>query len=89
VTDKARSDEPETAHRRSALCRRYQTPDLPGAEILDEQVENLYNSLYVKLADDRFNFEILDQGVYNGKMKDHTPTTIFLAFCFHIWSHHG
>jgi rhodanese-related sulfurtransferase len=25
-------------------------PDLPGAEILDEQVENLYNSLYVKLA---------------------------------------
>jgi hypothetical protein len=26
-------------------------PDLPGAEILDEQVENLYQSLYVKLAD--------------------------------------
>ena len=25
-------------------------PDLPGAEILDEQVENLYQSLYVKLA---------------------------------------
>ena len=23
-------------------------PDLPGAEILDEQVENLYNSLCVK-----------------------------------------
>jgi hydroxyacylglutathione hydrolase len=26
-------------------------PDLPGAEILDEQVQNLYQSLYVKLAD--------------------------------------
>jgi rhodanese-related sulfurtransferase len=26
-------------------------PDLPGAEILDEQVENLYNSLYKTLAD--------------------------------------
>jgi hydroxyacylglutathione hydrolase len=26
-------------------------PDLPGSEILDEQVENLYHSLYVKLAD--------------------------------------
>jgi hydroxyacylglutathione hydrolase len=25
-------------------------PDLPGAEILDEQVQNLYDSLYVKLA---------------------------------------
>ncbi|WP_320169603.1 rhodanese-like domain-containing protein [Maridesulfovibrio sp.] len=25
-------------------------PDLPGDEILDEQVENLYNSLYVKLG---------------------------------------
>ncbi len=25
-------------------------PDLPGNEILDEQVENLYNSLYVKLG---------------------------------------
>ena len=26
-------------------------PDLPGAEILDEQVANLYKSIYVKLAD--------------------------------------
>jgi rhodanese-related sulfurtransferase len=33
-------------------------PDLPGEEILDEQVENLYNSLYVKLADYPDHLEI-------------------------------
>jgi rhodanese-related sulfurtransferase len=33
-------------------------PDLPGAEILDEQVESLYQSLYVKLADYPDHLEI-------------------------------
>jgi rhodanese-related sulfurtransferase len=52
VTDKARSDEPEMLLTGDLLfVGDIGRPDLPGAEILDEQVQNLYNSLYVKLAD--------------------------------------
>jgi glyoxylase-like metal-dependent hydrolase (beta-lactamase superfamily II)/rhodanese-related sulfurtransferase len=52
VTDKARSDEPQMLLTGDLLfVGDIGRPDLPGAEILDEQVENLYNSLYVKLAD--------------------------------------
>ncbi|WP_155312764.1 MBL fold metallo-hydrolase [Desulfosarcina ovata] len=51
VTDKARSEEPEMLLTGDLLfVGDIGRPDLPGAEILDEQVENLYNSLYVKLA---------------------------------------
>lgn len=52
VTDKARSDEPEMLLTGDLLfVGDIGRPDLPGAEILDEQVQNLYNSLYVKLVD--------------------------------------
>ena len=52
VTDKVRSDEPELLLTGDLLfVGDVGRPDLPGAEILDEQVKNLYNSLYVKLAD--------------------------------------
>ncbi|WP_319522767.1 rhodanese-like domain-containing protein [uncultured Desulfosarcina sp.] len=52
VTDKVRSDEPEMLLTGDLLfVGDIGRPDLPGAEILDEQVENLYKSLYVKLAD--------------------------------------
>ena len=52
VTDKARSDEPQMLLTGDLLfVGDIGRPDLPGAEILDEQVENLYRSLYVKLAD--------------------------------------
>ncbi|WP_147820904.1 MBL fold metallo-hydrolase [Salidesulfovibrio onnuriiensis] len=52
VTDKVRSDEPEMLLTGDLLfVGDVGRPDLPGAEILDEQVKNLYNSLYVKLAD--------------------------------------
>ena len=52
VTDKLRSDEPEMLLTGDLLfVGDIGRPDLPGAEILDEQVENLYKSLYVKLAD--------------------------------------
>ncbi len=52
VTDKVRSEEPEMLLTGDLLfVGDIGRPDLPGAEILDEQVENLYNSLYVKLAD--------------------------------------
>lgn len=52
VTDKARSEEPEMLLTGDLLfVGDIGRPDLPGAEILDEQVENLYKSLYVKLAD--------------------------------------
>ena len=52
VTDTARSDEPQMLLTGDLLfVGDIGRPDLPGAEILDEQVENLYNSLYVKLAD--------------------------------------
>ena len=51
VTDKARSEEPEMLLTGDLLfVGDIGRPDLPGAEILDEQVENLYKSLYVKLA---------------------------------------
>ncbi len=52
VTDKARSDDPQMLLTGDLLfVGDIGRPDLPGAEILDEQVENLYKSLYVKLAD--------------------------------------
>ena len=52
VTDKARSEEPQMLLTGDLLfVGDIGRPDLPGAEILDEQVENLYNSLYVKLAE--------------------------------------
>lgn len=51
VTDTIRSDEPEMILTGDLLfVGDIGRPDLPGAEILDEQVENLYHSLYVKLA---------------------------------------
>jgi glyoxylase-like metal-dependent hydrolase (beta-lactamase superfamily II)/rhodanese-related sulfurtransferase len=52
VTDKARSVEPQMLLTGDLLfVGDIGRPDLPGAEIMDEQVENLYQSLYVKLAD--------------------------------------
>jgi len=52
VTDKIRSEEPQMLLTGDLLfVGDIGRPDLPGAEILDEQVENLYKSLYVKLAD--------------------------------------
>lgn len=51
VTDKVRSEEPEMLLTGDLLfVGDVGRPDLPGAEIIDEQVENLYNSLYVKLS---------------------------------------
>lgn len=52
VTDQVRSPEPEMLLTGDLLfVGDIGRPDLPGAEILDEQVENLYKSLYVKIAD--------------------------------------
>jgi glyoxylase-like metal-dependent hydrolase (beta-lactamase superfamily II)/rhodanese-related sulfurtransferase len=52
VTDKVRTDEPQMLLTGDLLfVGDIGRPDLPGADILDEQVENLYDSLYVKLAD--------------------------------------
>jgi glyoxylase-like metal-dependent hydrolase (beta-lactamase superfamily II) len=52
VTDKVRSEEPQMLLTGDLLfVGDIGRPDLPGAEILDEQVETLYQSLYVKLAD--------------------------------------
>lgn len=52
VTDKMRSEEPQMVLTGDLLfVGDIGRPDLPGAEILDEQVANLYHSLYVKLAD--------------------------------------
>jgi glyoxylase-like metal-dependent hydrolase (beta-lactamase superfamily II)/rhodanese-related sulfurtransferase len=52
VTDRARSEDPQMLLTGDLLfVGDIGRPDLPGAEILDEQVQNLYNSLYVKLAD--------------------------------------
>lgn len=52
VTDLVRSKEPELLLTGDLLfVGDIGRPDLPGAEILDEQVQNLYHSLYVKLAD--------------------------------------
>jgi glyoxylase-like metal-dependent hydrolase (beta-lactamase superfamily II)/rhodanese-related sulfurtransferase len=52
VTDKARSVEPQMLLTGDLLfVGDIGRPDLPGAEIMDEQVENLYQSLYVKLAE--------------------------------------
>lgn len=51
VTDTTRSAEPQMMLTGDLLfVGDIGRPDLPGAEILDEQVENLYHSLYVKLA---------------------------------------
>jgi hydroxyacylglutathione hydrolase len=51
VTDRARSDEPQMLLSGDLLfVGDIGRPDLPGAEILEEQVKNLYHSLYVKLA---------------------------------------
>lgn len=51
VTDKARSEDPQMLLTGDLLfVGDIGRPDLPGAEILDEQVENLYKSIYVKLA---------------------------------------
>jgi glyoxylase-like metal-dependent hydrolase (beta-lactamase superfamily II)/rhodanese-related sulfurtransferase len=51
VTDKLRSEDPQMLLTGDLLfVGDIGRPDLPGEEILDEQVENLYNSLYVKLA---------------------------------------
>lgn len=50
VTDKARSDMPELILTGDLLfVGSIGRPDLAGAEILDEQVKNLYDSLYEKL----------------------------------------
>jgi glyoxylase-like metal-dependent hydrolase (beta-lactamase superfamily II)/rhodanese-related sulfurtransferase len=52
VTDLVRSKEPELLLTGDLLfVGDIGRPDLPGAQILDEQVQNLYHSLYVKLAD--------------------------------------
>jgi hydroxyacylglutathione hydrolase len=51
VTDRARSEEPQMILTGDLLfVGDIGRPDLPGDEILDEQVRNLYNSLYVKLG---------------------------------------
>ena len=51
VTDTARSGEPQMLLTGDLLfVGDIGRPDLPGEEILDEQVKNLYHSLYVKLA---------------------------------------
>ncbi|SDU56624.1 MBL fold metallo-hydrolase [Desulfobacula phenolica] len=51
VTDTSRSSEPQMILTGDLLfVGDIGRPDLPGAEILDEQVENLYNSLYKTLA---------------------------------------
>jgi glyoxylase-like metal-dependent hydrolase (beta-lactamase superfamily II)/rhodanese-related sulfurtransferase len=51
VTDRSRSEEPEMLLTGDLLfVGDIGRPDLPGSEILDEQVNNLYDSLYVKLA---------------------------------------
>ena len=59
VTDTARSEEPQMLLTGDLLfVGDIGRPDLPGEEILDEQVENLYHSLYVKLADYPDHLEI-------------------------------
>lgn len=59
VTDKGRSEDPEMLLTGDLLfVGDIGRPDLPGAEILDEQVENLYKSLYIKLADYPDHLEI-------------------------------
>ncbi|MFZ2040956.1 MAG: MBL fold metallo-hydrolase [Desulfobacterales bacterium] len=51
VTDRARSEEPQMILTGDLLfVGDIGRPDLPGNEILDEQVQNLYNSLYGKLG---------------------------------------
>lgn len=51
ITDKLRGDEPWMILTGDLLfVGDVGRPDLAGAEILDDQVENLYNSLYVKLG---------------------------------------
>ena len=51
VTDKARSDEPQLLLTGDVLfVGDVGRPDLPGAEILEQQVQNLYDSLYHKLT---------------------------------------
>jgi len=52
VTDTSRSPDPQMILTGDLLfVGDVGRPDLPGSEILDEQVENLYNSLYKILAD--------------------------------------
>lgn len=52
VTDMLRSAEPQMILTGDLLfVGDIGRPDLPGAEVLDEQVANLYHSLYVKLAE--------------------------------------
>jgi glyoxylase-like metal-dependent hydrolase (beta-lactamase superfamily II)/rhodanese-related sulfurtransferase len=52
VTDTSRSSEPQMILTGDLLfVGDVGRPDLPGAEILDEQVKNLYDSLYKTLAD--------------------------------------
>jgi len=59
VTDNMRSEEPQMLLTGDLLfVGDIGRPDLPGAEILDEQVENLYNSLYVKLSEYPDHLEI-------------------------------
>jgi glyoxylase-like metal-dependent hydrolase (beta-lactamase superfamily II) len=51
VTDKARWEKPQMLLTGDLLfVGDIGRPDLPGAEILDEKVKNMYHSLYVKLA---------------------------------------
>jgi glyoxylase-like metal-dependent hydrolase (beta-lactamase superfamily II)/rhodanese-related sulfurtransferase len=51
VTDRMRSEEPQMILTGDLLfVGDIGRPDLPGAEILEEQVANLHHSLYVKLA---------------------------------------
>ncbi len=51
VTDKLRTSEPEMLLTGDLLfVGDIGRPDLPGAELLDEQVKNLYDSLYHKLS---------------------------------------
>jgi hydroxyacylglutathione hydrolase len=59
VTDTVRSEEPQMLLTGDLLyVGDIGRPDLPGEEILDEQVKNLYHSLYVKLADYPDHLEI-------------------------------
>jgi glyoxylase-like metal-dependent hydrolase (beta-lactamase superfamily II)/rhodanese-related sulfurtransferase len=59
VTDSVRCEEPHMLLTGDLLfVGDIGRPDLPGEEILDEQVENLFNSLYVKLADYPDHLEI-------------------------------
>ncbi len=79
ITDQARGDEPWMILTGDLLfVGDIGRPDLPGDEILDEQVENLYNSLYVKLGKLPDYLEVFPahgQGSLCGKGMSAKPST--------------